>query len=163
MQPTNDWENRKWRNALPHRKFNTSRYQEEVRPRLTLGSCIQPTNISQNILSNYGGIFSIAPAQNNVQLSFFKIPSFEAMPFPMQFPTGQKTLDECRQVRLSPSMYFNTRMFFVNARFVADRTYLFFAQLEHLANGSMSIQMQAKLLPEMDVISTTACSKTKWR
>lgn len=53
---------------------DTVEEQEELRLRLTLDNCMQLPNISQNILSNCGGIISIVLAQNNVKLSFFKIP-----------------------------------------------------------------------------------------
>lgn len=67
------------------------------------------------------------------------------MAFPVQFPTGQNTLDASRKVQVSPSMYFNARLFCVDSRFAKDQTYLFFAQFvteTHLANSSMSIQLR---------------------
>ncbi|XP_077367827.1 uncharacterized protein LOC144011878 [Festucalex cinctus] len=117
--------------------------QEELRPGLTLDTCMQPPDIAQEKLSYGDGIFSIAPAQGNKPVGFFAVPKLEAMAFPVQFPTGQNTLDEAREVKLSPSLYFNARLFSVDTRFAKDQSYLFFAQFvteTHLATNSMSIQ-----------------------
>ncbi|KAJ8361678.1 hypothetical protein AAFF_G00432110 [Aldrovandia affinis] len=104
---------------------------------------MQPPDIAQEVLSYGDGIFSVAPAQGNKPVGFFSTPKLEAMAFPVQFPTGRNTLDEVRQVKLSPSRYFNTRLFCVDTRFAKDQSYLFFAQFvteTHMATCSMSIQ-----------------------
>ncbi len=99
---------------------------DELRPGLTLDTCMQPPDIGQEILSYGEGIFSIAPAQGKKPVGFFKIPKLEAMAFPVQFPTGQNTIDEARQISLSPSMYFKARLFSVDTRLRAIRvTYSF--------------------------------------
>ncbi|CAI5670342.1 unnamed protein product [Oreochromis niloticus] len=119
--------------------------KEELRPGLVLDTCMQPPDIAQDILSYGEGIFSIAPAQGNRPVGFFSVPKLEAMAFPLRFPTGQNTLDEARQVKLSPSMYFNTRLFSADTRFATDQSYLFFAQFvteTHMATNSMSIQLR---------------------
>ncbi|XP_051814270.1 EF-hand domain-containing protein D1 isoform X1 [Acanthochromis polyacanthus] len=119
--------------------------QEELRPGLALDTCMQPPDIAQEILSYGDGIFSVAPAQGNKPVGFFAIPKLEAMAFPVQFPTGENTLDEDRPIKLSPSRYFNARLFGADTRFAEDQTYLFFAQFvteTNLARGSMSIQMR---------------------
>ncbi|XP_026010111.1 uncharacterized protein LOC113013437 isoform X1 [Astatotilapia calliptera] len=119
--------------------------KEELRPGLVLDTCMQPPDIAQDILSYGEGIFSTAPAQGNRPVGFFSVPKLEAMAFPVQFPTGQNTLDEARQVKLSPSMYFNTRLFSADTRFATDQSYLFFAQFvteTHMASNSMSIQLR---------------------
>ena len=119
--------------------------KEDLRPGLALDTCMQPPDIAQEILSYGDGIFSIAPAQGNKPVGFFAIPKLEAMAFPVQFPTGQNTLDEVRAIKLSPSKYFNARLFAADTRFASDQSYLFFAQFvteTHLATGSMSIQMR---------------------
>ncbi|CAI5694816.1 unnamed protein product, partial [Oreochromis niloticus] len=123
----------------------TEKEKEELRPGLVLDTCMQPPDIAQDILSYGEGIFSIAPAQGNRPVGFFSVPKLEAMAFPVQFPTGQNTLDEARQVKLSPSMYFNTRLFSADTRFATDQSYLFFAQFvteTHMATNSMSIQLR---------------------
>ncbi|XDV26045.1 hypothetical protein PO909_029849 [Leuciscus waleckii] len=70
--------------------------KDEIRPGLTLDTCMQPPDIGQEILSYGEGIFSIAPAQGHKPVGFFKIPKLEAMAFPVQFPTGQNSIDEER-------------------------------------------------------------------
>lgn len=102
--------------------------KDELRPGLVLDTCMQPPDIAQKMLSYGEGIFSIAPAQGNRPVCFFFVPKLEAMAFPVQFPTGQNTLDEAREVKLSQSMYFNTRLFSADTRFATDQSYLFFAQ-----------------------------------
>uniref|UniRef100_A0A8C4HPS9 ATP-dependent DNA helicase n=1 Tax=Dicentrarchus labrax TaxID=13489 RepID=A0A8C4HPS9_DICLA len=119
--------------------------KDELRPGLVLDSCMQPPDIAQEVLSYGDGIFSVAPAQGNKPVGFFAIPKLEAMAFPVQFPTGQNTLDEVRGKKLSPSKYFNARLFCVDTRFASDQSYLFFAQFvteTHMATNSMSIQLR---------------------
>ncbi|RXN35590.1 replicase helicase endonuclease [Labeo rohita] len=119
--------------------------KDELRPGLTLDTCMQPLDIGQDLLSFGEGIFSIAPAQGKKPVGFFRIPKLEAMAFPVQFSTGQNTIDEAREVALSPSMYFNARLFCVDTRFAKDQSYLFFAQFAtetHMARNSMSIQLR---------------------
>ncbi|XP_051816503.1 uncharacterized protein LOC127537664 [Acanthochromis polyacanthus] len=123
----------------------TTERQKELRPGLALDTCMQPPDIAQEILSYGDGIFSVAPAQGNKPVGFFAIPKLEAMAFPVQFPTGQNTLDEDRPIKLSPSRYFNARLFGADTRFAEDQSYLFFAQFvseTNIARGSMSIQMR---------------------
>uniref|UniRef100_A0A3B5QQ24 ATP-dependent DNA helicase n=1 Tax=Xiphophorus maculatus TaxID=8083 RepID=A0A3B5QQ24_XIPMA len=116
---------------------------QALRPGLILDTCMQPPDIAQEVLSYGEGIFSIAPAQGNKPISFFSVPRLEANAYPVHFPTGINTLDEARRVALSPSMYFNVRLFSIDTRFAKDQSYLFFAQFvteTHIANSSMSIQ-----------------------
>ncbi|XP_024116598.1 uncharacterized protein LOC112138269 [Oryzias melastigma] len=110
-----------------------------------LESCLQPCDVSEDIMSFSDGIYSVAPAERNSPISFFKTPKLEAMAFPVQFPTGLNTLDEQRQKKLTPSSYFKSRLFCIDDRFARDTTYLFFAQFVteiYLANSSMSIQLR---------------------
>ncbi|KAJ8378742.1 hypothetical protein AAFF_G00236620 [Aldrovandia affinis] len=125
------------------RPSDADKEKEDLRPGLALDTCMQPPDIAQEVLSYGDGIFSVAPAQGNKPVGFFSTPKLEAMAFPVQFPTGRNTLDEVRQVKLSPSRYFNTRLFCVDTRFAKDQSYLFFAQFvteTHMATCSMSIQ-----------------------
>ncbi|XP_073724526.1 uncharacterized protein [Misgurnus anguillicaudatus] len=119
--------------------------QDELRPGLTLDTCMQPPDIGQEILSYGEGIFSIAPAQGKKPVGFFKIPKLESMAFPVQFPTGENTIDEARELALSPSMYFNARLLSADTRFARDQSYLFFAQFAtetHMARNSMTVQLR---------------------
>lgn len=102
---------------------------------------MQPPDIGQEILSYGEGIFSIAPAQGQKPVGFFKIPKLKAMVFPVQFPTGQNTIDEARQIAISTSMSDHLQ----NTRFASDQSYLFFAQFvteTQLVRNSMSIQLR---------------------
>ncbi|CAJ1085629.1 uncharacterized protein LOC117832690 isoform X2 [Xyrichtys novacula] len=112
---------------------------------VVLESCLQPRDVSEEILCFSDSTYSVAPAERNSPVSFFKIPKLEAMAFPVQFPTGENTLDENRPMKLSPSSYFKARLFGVDDRFAKDTNYLFFAQFVteiHLATSSMSIQLR---------------------
>ncbi|XP_019217525.1 uncharacterized protein LOC109202971 [Oreochromis niloticus] len=110
-----------------------------------LESCLQPPDVAEEILCFSEGIYSVAPAERNNPISFFKTPKLEAMAFPVQFPTGQNTLDERRLIKVSPSGYFKSRLFCIDDRFAKDTNYLFFAQFVteiHLATSSMTIQLR---------------------
>ena len=110
-----------------------------------LESCLQPLDISEEILCYSDNTYCVAPAQRNSPLSFFRTPNLESMSFPVQFPTGENTLDQMRHIKVSPSGYFKSRLFNVDDRFARDPNYLFFAQFVieiHLANNSMTIQLR---------------------
>ncbi|XP_049586415.1 uncharacterized protein [Syngnathus scovelli] len=110
-----------------------------------LESCLQPNDVSEEIMSFTEGIYCVAPAERNNPVSFFKTPKLEAMSFPVQFPTGQNTLDEERAIKLTPSKYFKTRLCCVDERFARDTNYLFFAQFVteiYQATSSMTIQLR---------------------
>ncbi|XP_013855915.1 uncharacterized protein LOC106511716, partial [Austrofundulus limnaeus] len=90
-------------------------------------------------------VYCVAPAEGNNPVSFFRTPKLEAMAFPVQFPTGQNTLDEQRCIKVTPSTYFKSRLFNVDDRFARDTNYLFFAQFVteiHLAKSSMTVQLR---------------------
>lgn len=108
-------------------------------------SCLQPLDISEDVLCHTDSVYCIAPAEKNNPVSFFKIPNLEAKAFPVQFPTGINTFDTKRSIKLTPSQYFKSRLFSVDNRFARDTTYLFMAQYVteiHLAQSSMSIQLR---------------------
>ncbi len=50
---------------------------------IALESCLQPRDVSEDILCFSEGIYSVAPAQRNSLVSFFKTPNLEAMAFPV--------------------------------------------------------------------------------
>ncbi len=68
------------------------------------------------------------------------------MSFPVQFSDGKNTFDEPdRAKHVSPSRYFNTRLFSIDNRCARDTSYIFFAQFVtemHMATSSMSIQLR---------------------
>ncbi|KAL7824935.1 hypothetical protein SRHO_G00343050 [Serrasalmus rhombeus] len=67
-------------------------------------------------------------------------------PESQQHDEGENTFDEPhRRTALSPSRYFNARLFSADNRFARDTNYIFFAQFVtemHLATSSMSIQLR---------------------
>ncbi|KAM9817805.1 uncharacterized protein ACBT44_006975 [Syngnathus typhle] len=73
-----------------------------------LESCLQPNDVSEEIMSFTQGIYCVAPAERNNPVSFFRTPKLEAMAFPVQFPTGQNTLDEERQIKFVTEIYLAT-------------------------------------------------------
>ncbi|KAJ7984091.1 hypothetical protein DPEC_G00363740 [Dallia pectoralis] len=87
---------------------NVEDEKDALRPGVGLDSCLQPSDLGEETLTHGDGIFSIAPAQGNTPVRL------EAMAFPVQFPTGQNTLDKARQ-------------------FVTET---------HMAKSSMSIQLR---------------------
>nr|XP_054593099.1 uncharacterized protein LOC129159978 [Nothobranchius furzeri] len=110
-----------------------------------LESCLQPLDIAEEILCYSDSTYCVAPAERNSPVSFFRTPKLEAMAFPVQFPTGQNTLDEPRRIKVTPSSYFKSRLFHIDDRFARDPNYLFFAQFVteiHLANSNMIIQLR---------------------
>ncbi|XP_038135176.1 uncharacterized protein LOC119779572 [Cyprinodon tularosa] len=110
-----------------------------------LESCLQPLDISEEILCFSDGAYCVAPAERNNPVSFFKTPNLESMSFPVQFPTGENTLDQKRLLKVTPSGYFKSRLFHTDDRFARDPNYLFFAQFVtevNLANNSMTIQLR---------------------
>ncbi|XP_013855948.1 uncharacterized protein LOC106511752, partial [Austrofundulus limnaeus] len=110
-----------------------------------LESCLQPLDIGEEMLAFNDNVYCVAPAEGNNPVSFFRTPKLEAMAFPVQFPTGQNTLDEQRRIKVTPSTYFKSRLFNVDDRFARDTNYLFFAQFVteiHLAKSSMTVQLR---------------------
>lgn len=51
--------------------------KEELRPGLSLDTCMQPPGIAQEMLSYGKGIFTFAPAQGNKPVGFFSVPKLE--------------------------------------------------------------------------------------
>ncbi len=78
---------------------------------IILESCLQPRDVSEDILSFSEGIYSVAPAERNSPVSFFKTPKLEAVAFPVQFPTGENTLDEERPIKVTPNGLFQNKAF----------------------------------------------------
>ncbi|XP_078791854.1 uncharacterized protein LOC144986979 isoform X2 [Oryzias latipes] len=114
-----------------------------------LESCLQVPDISEEIMCFSDNTYCVAPAERNSPVSFFRTPKLEAMAFPVQFPTGQNTLDEHRRIKVTPSGYFKARLFNTDDRFARDPTYLFFAQFVteiHLANSSMMDKQEVERL-----------------
>ena len=110
-----------------------------------LDTCIQPSDIGQEVLAYDNNVYCIAPAEGNKPASLFSIPKIEAMAFPVQFPDGKNTFDEDRELKLAPSRYFHSRLFNVDNRFAKDTNYIFFAQFVneiYQAQSKISIQLR---------------------
>ncbi|CAJ1069182.1 uncharacterized protein LOC115579693 [Xyrichtys novacula] len=146
--PENDeqqMENRSGNNGCEPEKQSDSLEGDEPNGGVVLESCLQPSDVSEDILSFSEGIYSVAPAEGKKPSSFFRTPKLEAMAFPVQFPTGENTLDDNRPLKLTPCSYFKTRLCCVDGRFAKDTNYLFFAQFVteiHMATSSMRIQLR---------------------
>ncbi|XP_072041446.1 uncharacterized protein [Amphiura filiformis] len=56
-----------------------------------------------------------------------KVLEMEAQSFPAEFPDGSNTFNEDREDKLSPSRYFNARIFSADNRFARNPEYIFFA------------------------------------
>ena len=112
---------------------------------ICLDSCLQPSDIGQEVLTYDDNVLCIAPAEGNKPTNLYTVSKVESMAFPVQFPDGTNTFDEEREVKLPPSRYFHTRLFNVDNRFAKDANYLFFAQFTneiHQAKSSISIQLR---------------------
>ncbi|XP_059367548.1 uncharacterized protein LOC132105981 [Carassius carassius] len=133
-------------NENEHNESNDDTPAEEQSRGLALDTCLQPPDLGQQLLTYDDGIFCIAPAERNSPVNTFKIPKLESMAFPVQFPDGTNTFDEPdRAKNVSPSRYFNSRLFSIDNRCVKDTNYIFFAQFVtemHMATSSMSIQLR---------------------
>ena len=80
-------------------EFNSEKEGNNQTTGVVLDTCLQPADIVQEILSYGDGVFCFAPAEGNSPVSFFRVPKLEAMAFPVQFPTGENTLDELNRMK----------------------------------------------------------------
>ena len=73
-------------------------------------------------------IFSTAPGEGKHPVHFITDKLCEEMTFPTLFPTAKFDFQVKRDVRLSPTKYFNTRLLNYTGRFATNPEYLFFVQ-----------------------------------
>ena len=73
-------------------------------------------------------IFSIAPGEGKHPIHFMQDKHCEELAFPVLFPKGRFGYQVEREVKLSPTKYFNARLLNYTGRFAANAEYLFFAQ-----------------------------------
>ena len=91
-----------------------------------LMSFLQPVDFGQYIADNCDNtVLSLAPAEGSRPTAVLDM---EAQAFPVLFPDGKNTFAEEREPKVSPSRYFNARLFSQDARFASDPQYIFFAQ-----------------------------------
>lgn len=109
--------------------------------------CRPPMRLKRCFSEN---IDSAALAERNNPFASSK--QLEAKAFPVQFTTGQNTLDE--KSLITQCCFFNSRLFCICNCCVKDTHFLFFAQFVaeiHLATSSMTVHLKKpKPRPELD-------------
>ena len=73
-------------------------------------------------------IFSTAPGEGKHPIHFMQDKNCEELAFPVLFPRGHFGYQVERDVKLSPTKYFNARLLNYTGRFAGNPEYLFFAQ-----------------------------------
>ena len=108
-----------------------------------LMSFLQPVDFTQYIADHSDeSILNLAPAEGNRPINVLNV---EAEAFPTQFPDGKNTCKEQRDPKVSPSRYFNARLFSSDTRFASDPEYIFFAQYAtelNMITSQISIAMR---------------------
>ena len=88
---------------------------------------------------------AIAPCEGKIPISILMDPFCEELAFPNLFPKGQFGCNIQRDVKLTPTKYFNQRLLNYKQRFASDPDYIFFALsvLQQLSlNSSINIAMK---------------------
>ncbi|XP_062600308.1 uncharacterized protein LOC134261943 [Saccostrea cucullata] len=91
-------------------------------------TCSQPVDLGQEYLDTENKVFCIAPGENQTPQSIFQEKGADAMAFPNLYPDGKFGYFEDRPIKLSPTKYFNARLFCADKRFARDNQFIFFAQ-----------------------------------
>ena len=90
-----------------------------------LYSFLHPVDFAQYLADKHdSSILTVAPAEGNTPQ---KVIEMESESFPVEFPDGLNTYKEQRKQKLSPSRYFNARLFSADNRFARNPEYIFFA------------------------------------
>ncbi|XP_072046834.1 uncharacterized protein [Amphiura filiformis] len=90
-----------------------------------LYSFLHPVDFTQYLADKHNeSILSLAPGEGNRPEKVLKM---EAKCFPAEFPDGRNTYTEERKQKLSPSRYFNARLFSADNRWARNPEYTFFA------------------------------------
>ncbi|XP_072042907.1 uncharacterized protein [Amphiura filiformis] len=90
-----------------------------------LYSFLHPVDFAQYLADKHDeSIMCIAPGEGRRPENVIDM---EAKCFPVEFPDGANTYNEKRKAKLSPSRYFNTRIFSAENRFARNPEYIFFA------------------------------------
>ena len=90
-----------------------------------LYSFLHPVDFAQYLADKHdSSILSVAPGEGNTPQ---KVLEMESKSFPVEFPDGSNTYTEKRKQKLSPSRYFNSRLFSADNRFARNPEYIFFA------------------------------------
>ena len=90
-----------------------------------LYSFLHPVDFAQYLADKHdSSILAVAPGEGNTPQ---KVLEMESKSFPVEFPDGSNTYTEKRKQKLSPSRYFNSRLFSADNRFARNPEYIFFA------------------------------------
>ena len=90
-----------------------------------LYSFLHPVDFAQYVADKHDStILSLAPGEGSTPE---KVLEMEAKCFPVEFPRGTNTYNEKRDTKMSPSRYFNARLFSADNRFARNPEYIFFA------------------------------------
>ena len=109
------------------KKDSVNAENDDTTAGLPVESCFQPVDIGQDVLDS-SKTLCIAPAENQTPQNIFTEDGAEAMAFPNLLPDGHFGLFESREIKLSPSKYFNARLLSADRRFSSSKEYIFFAQ-----------------------------------
>ena len=97
-------------------------------------TCIQavipdyPVTSDHQNASTGNEIYSVAPGENKHQVSIMMAKQCEELAFPVLFPKGRYGCTTEREIKLTPTKYFNARLLHHSGRFATNPEYLFFAQ-----------------------------------
>ena len=102
----------------------------------TSETCLQsilpnyPVNLNNTGDDNSTGreVVNIAPGEGKHTVSFMTDKLCEELSFPVLFPKGRFGYTAEREIKLSPTKYFNARLLHYSGRFATNPEYLFFAQ-----------------------------------
>jgi hypothetical protein len=90
-----------------------------------LYSFLHPVDFAQYLADRHDdSILCVAPGEGNTPELVLQM---EAKCFPVEFPDASNTFNVDREVKLSPSRYFNARIFSADNRFASNPEYIFFA------------------------------------
>ncbi len=90
-----------------------------------LYSFLHPVDFAQYVADKRDeSILCLAPGEGNTPEVVLQM---EAKCFPVEFPNASNTLSMNREGKLSPSRYFNARIFSTDNRFASNPEYIFFA------------------------------------
>ena len=90
-----------------------------------LYSFLHPVDFAQYVADKHDStILSLAPGEGSTPE---KVLEMEAKCFPIECPRGTNTYNQNRSTKISPSRYFNARLFAADNRFARNPEYIFFA------------------------------------
>ena len=108
-----------------------------------LYSFLHPVDFAQYAADKHDStILSLAPGEGNTPE---KVLEMEAKCFPVEFPRAENTYTENRGIKISPSRYFNARLFGADNRFARNPEYIFYALYAtevHQIHSNISIAMR---------------------